>query len=247
MAEFCGYLWQNALQVIWRGSMLEYVSYQNGKPQKLVIFLHGYNGTISDHQYAIDWLRQKINDAVLVVPSAPEISDKNPQKKQWFGMLRYDADNKRAQAETTAEQIFNIYDTAGNEVQKCAQTINNFIDDMQKKYRIDNAHTYLAGFSQGAMLTIYTALSRAGEIAGAFSLSGLVAGKTLLDKDIKSLPRLFLFHGQDDMKVQYKTLPQSIRWLKDHQVNISSKTYPELAHKICPEEIEDISQTINSL
>lgn len=225
--------------------MLKYESYQNGQPLKLVIFLHGYNGTIDDHRYALDWLAEKIKDAVVVIPQAPQISDKNPQKYQWYGMLKYDADKKRTLPETSAEEIFAVYNAAADEIQNCSNLINNFIDEMQKKFSIGNEATSLVGFSQGAMLAIYTALCRKSPVAGVFALSGLVAGTDFLDKNIHSRPTLYLFHGQDDMKVQYKTLPYSIRWLERHNIHPVVKTYPDLAHKICEDEISEIVQVIN--
>ena len=224
--------------------MLKYISYSIGTPSKLVIFLHGYNGTIADHQYAIDWMCDKLQNALLIIPQAPEISDKNPQKNQWFGMIQYDESNKRSQPQTTIEEITDIYNLAADDVKRQSGLINNFISELQKKYQFDDSHTYLIGFSQGAMLTIYTALSRNQKIAGAFSLSGLVAGEKLLQQDIKSFPPLYLFHGEDDMKVQYKTLPYSIKWLQKHNITPQINTYPNLTHKICENEISTIAEII---
>ena len=225
--------------------MLQYKSYQIGKPLKLIIFLHGYNGTIADHQYALDWLCEKIKDAVVIVPQAPQTSDKNPQKYQWFGMLKYDPEKKRALPDTSTEEIFAIYNTAANEVRDCALLINNFIDTMQKKFSLDDDKTYLVGFSQGAMLAIYSALNRNKPLAGAFSLSGLIAGADLLDKNIHPRPPLYLFHGEDDLKVQYKTLDNSVKWLQNQHINPIVHTYPDLAHKMCEPEINEVARIIN--
>jgi phospholipase/carboxylesterase len=225
--------------------MLQYESYQTGKPLKLIIFLHGYNGTVADHQYALDWLCEKIKDAVVIIPHAPEVCDKNPLKSQWFGMLKYDPDGKRMKPETSTAEIFAVYNAAAVEVQRCANLINNFIDEMQKKFSIADDKTYLIGFSQGAMLTIYTALNRNKAIAGAFSLSGLIAGADLLDKNIKSTPKLYLFHGEEDKKVQYKTLEESLKWLQNHHINPVVNTYSELAHKMCEPEVAEAARIMN--
>lgn len=225
--------------------MFKYDFYKIGKPLKLVVFIHGYNGTIADHQYAIDWLREKLCNALLIIPQAPQISEKNPLKYQWFGMKQYDPENKRTQGSTSSKEIFAIYNTAQKDVSSCAQNINQFIDDLQKKYEIDNAHTYLIGFSQGAMLSIYTALSRPQRLGGIFSLSGLIAAENLLSQNIKSKPEVYLFHGTEDMKVQYKTLSDSIKWLQLHGITPQVHIYNELSHKICELEIIKISEEIN--
>lgn len=226
--------------------MLKYNPYILGtSPQNLVIFLHGYNGNPADHQYAIDWLKQYLQQSILVVPEAPEICDKNPEKKQWFGMLKYDAANRRSQPETTVAEIMDIYNAATPEIASRAQMLNEFISDLQQQFHIDNAHTYLIGFSQGAMLTIWTALTRLQKIAGGFVLSGLIAAeKTLADK-IESRPPLYMFHGQDDMKVQYKTLDFSVQWLQQRQIPLKVQTYTDLPHRINEAEIKSIADIIN--
>lgn len=227
--------------------MFEYKQYISGdKPQNLLIFLHGYNGSIADHQYAIEWLQKYLRQTVLIMPEAPEICDKNPDKKQWFGMLKYDAENARANPETPIEKIFEIYNAAAAEVSANAGRLNNFISAMQKQFGFSDSQTYLAGFSQGAMLTIYTALTRNAPLAGGFVLSGLVAGEKLLAQSIKSRPPLYLFHGKDDLKVQYKTLETTQKWLQNHQVAIQTQTYADLAHRMNEAEMQKVAQIINN-
>ena len=226
--------------------MLEYDSYILGNSsQKLVIFLHGYNGTVATHQYAIDWLKETLKDVVLVVPHAPEISDKNPERRQWFGMLKYDPQDKRSQITTPATDIFKLYNNASTEIDSSATTINRFIDDMQQKYDTDNAHTYLCGFSQGAMLALYTALTRRTELGGAFVLSGLVAGADLLQKKIFARPPLYLFHGENDVRVQYKTLPHTLDWLQKNHISAKVQTYAGLEHRMNRDEMLKIANIIN--
>lgn len=226
--------------------MLKYeIDILGENPHNLVIFLHGYNGTVADHQYAIDWFKKYLHNAFLIVPHAPEISDKNPLKFQWFGMLQHDADNRRALPETSAEEIFAIYDKAGEDIDSCAQMLNYFINEMQQEYDVDDAHTFLCGFSQGAMLTIYTALSRYATLGGAFVFSGLVAGIDMLTDKINSRPQMYLFHGKDDLKVQFKTLPFSADWLAEQKVPVCVKIYPGLAHKMNEEEIRTAAGLIN--
>lgn len=226
--------------------MLEAKQYQIGEqPQNLVIFLHGYNGTLDDHKYAIDWLRQYLQQAILITPQAPQICDKNPQKRQWFGMLKYDSENKRSNPQTPVEDIFAIYNDAALEIDFCAETINTFIDTQQRLFNIDDAHTFLIGFSQGAMLALYTALTRPEPLGGAFVLSGLVAGEFLLEQKISAEPQVYMFHGTADLKVQSKTFPHSVEWLENHQIPVKQHIYSGLAHRINEDEIMTIATIIN--
>ena len=226
--------------------MLEFKQYQIGKrPQNLVIFLHGYNGTLEDHQYAVDWLKKYLKKSILITPQAPEICDKNPQKRQWFGMIKYDSENLRRKPETPIDKIFEIYNTASEEVAKCAKEINNFISEQQQKYNISGAHTFIIGFSQGAMLAIYAALTRPASLGGAFVLSGLVAADKSLEQKISSYTPIYMFHGTEDLKVQYKTLAYSMEWLKKHNIIVKHNIYQNLAHRINEEEIKTIANIID--
>lgn len=226
--------------------MFEYQFYKTTEtPHSLVIFLHGYNGNLQDHQYAVDWLCTTLKTSVIITPEAPQQCDKNPDKKQWFGMLKYDSDRRRSMPETSTDEIFSIYNKAKEDIDHCAAEINEFISQIQQKFNIPDSHTYLIGFSQGAMLTIYAALTRSQTLAGAFALSGLVAGSELLANKISAHPPLFLLHGENDLKVQYKTLSQSMLWLTQHKISAKAKSFADLAHKISQDEIDYIAEIIN--
>ncbi len=227
--------------------MFEYISENIGKkPSSLVVFLHGYNGCIEDHSYALEWFGKYLTDSVLVVPEAPEICDKNPLKKQWFGMKKYDENNIRYNPDTSVEQIFEIYDKTQNEISLRAAQVNDFLIEMQKKYKISAHKTFIIGFSQGAMLALYSALSNKNVLGGVFSLSGLLAGANKLSSEICSNPSVFLFHGMEDDKVQYKTLIYTNNWLNNHGIYPEIFSYKELKHKMCEDEIIKICKIIDT-
>jgi phospholipase/carboxylesterase len=214
------------------------------EPSSLAIFLHGYNGTIEDHAYIINHLKKHLSNSILIVPEAPEICDKNANKRQWFGLKKYDADDLRYQEDTPTEQIFEIYNRASVEISARSAEINDFVAQMQQKYQISAKNTFLIGFSQGAMLALYSGISAFETYGGIFMLSGLVAGVDELSKNIKSKPSIYLFHGQKDTKVQYKTLSSTSLWLKEHGIDFHTFIYPELAHKVIEDEIIKISEII---
>lgn len=226
--------------------MSEYQSEIIGnKPSNLVIFLHGYNGTLEDHKCALDWLRGHLENTVLFVPLAPEICDKNPEKRQWFGMLKHDAECRRYAENASVPEIMEIYNRTQTDISARADDINKMIINLQKQHNIAPQNTYIIGFSQGAMLALYTALSDENISGGVFMLSGLVAAEKYLSSKIKSHPFTYLFHGENDKKVQYKTLAFTDDWLNKNGVAHRIFTYPELAHKISEDEILTICKIIN--
>ena len=212
--------------------------------KKLVVFLHGYNGNLDDHAEAIDWLRQYLHNYLLCLPLAPEICDKNPSKRQWFGMIKHDNNMRRYAPETSVTEIMEIYSQTADDIAFQAININYLIEALQKKYNVPDEKIFIIGFSQGAMLALYSGLSTEKKYGGIFMLSGLIAGREQLKKQIKSYPMVYLFHGEKDNKVQYKTLEFTNNWLSCCNIPHEIFTYSNLAHKICKEEIIKIKEIL---
>ena len=123
--------------------------------------------------------------------------------------------------------------------------MNEFISEMQGLYGVNDENTYVIGFSQGAMMAIYTSLSRKQKVGGCIALSGIVAGKDCLEKELHSRPDVYMFHGKDDVTVQYKTLNFSLDWLKAHNVNVKVFRIDDLPHIINPSELVQVADIIN--
>ena len=58
-------------------SLFDNKYYKVGNAKKLIIFVHGYNGSPEAIDYAVQAFREKLNDAVVVVPRAPYVCEKN--------------------------------------------------------------------------------------------------------------------------------------------------------------------------
>ena len=118
------------------------------------------------------------------------------------------------------------------------------LQEFFEKYQIDDGHTYLAGFSQGAMLAIWTALIRMQELAGCFSFSGLAAADEHLDLQIVSRPTVYLLHGKKDQTVLFKCLDYTKKWLQQENIPVAVKIFNTLDHQILPEELDFVAGII---
>ena len=216
-----------------------------GNPQKLVFFIHGYNGTPEAIDYAVQSLLDKLEDAVVCVPEAPFVCEKNSENKQWLSFYEEDPDCRFRDTATSTAEIFDIFNRLGKSFSQTAREMNAFIDEMQQQWKIVDKNTFVAGFSQGAMLSLYTALIRKGEIGGCTMNAGIVAGKDLLARETVSRPKILLLHGEDDATVQYKTLPTTLSWLAEHNLSFRCRTYPALAHRMNDEEMQAAADFIN--
>lgn len=222
-----------------------YITFGNEiSPSRLVVFLHGYNSSIDDVAPYAKILANIINDALIIVPEAQFISERNPLKKQWYALVDVDPERKRRNPDTSTDEIIEIYNKTGKRISLVAKDINDFISILQKKYKINNKNTFLMGFSQGAMLAIYAGLTRRYKLGGIFPFSGIVCGKDELEKEMLSTPSVYLFHGTDDSFVQYKTLDFTKEWLETHAVDWEAIEYEGIDHKLIEEEMIDAAEII---
>ncbi len=211
---------------------------------KLIIFLHGYNSNIADVEPYAEMLAQKIPDSLIIVPEAPEASERNPLKKQWYALTDVDPERRRRKPETSTDEIVAIYNRTGQRISKAAKEINRFITALQKQYGAANKNTYIMGFSQGAMLAIFTGLTRRYKLGGVFPFAGIVCGKDTLEKELSSKPDVYLFHGTSDLSVQYKTLDFTKEWLETHGINWEAVEYDGIEHRLIEDEMEDAAEII---
>lgn len=214
--------------------------------KKLVIFVHGYNGSPEAIDYAVQWVRSKLENAVLVVPRAPNKCEKDVNNLQWLSFYKEDPLVLFRKSETSVEDIFDIFNRLGDDFANVAQNMNKFIDEQQKKFGIGDEETYLIGFSQGAMISIYTSLTRKNKLAGVVSVAGIIPGMSRLKNEIVSRPPFLVLHGRDDATVQYKTLPFTLQWLEENEINFKCVEFDNLAHKMNEEEMQEAADFINS-
>lgn len=214
-------------------------------PDKLVIFVHGYNGSPEAIHYAIQWLSEKLENAVIVVPRAPHTCEKNVENLQWLSFFKSDPEIKFRDSATPTAEIFDIFNRLGDDFSQTAAQMNEFIDEQQGLWHVADENTYLMGFSQGAMISIYTALSRSRKLGGCIPVAGIIAGKDRLATEIVSRPPFLLLHGKDDTTVQYKTVPDTLAWLKSHQVDFEFFDFDGLAHRMSEDEMQKAADFIN--
>lgn len=210
----------------------------------LLIFLHGYNNTRAEMLPAYEYLHRKMKHLSVLAPEGGLCSSRNPERKRWYKIQNFDIDGMRKQETTPVEQIAKLYNQAGAALKETAENLNLFIDEAQKQYGFNDNNTYIAGFSQGAMLAIWTALMRKNKLAGCFSFSGLAAADKELDKQIISRPDVYLLHGKQDKQVLFKCLDFTAGWLKSEQIPVTTESFDNLGHEVAEPELDFMSDII---
>lgn len=215
-----------------------------GTPNKLIVFIHGYNGNPEDIEYAEKWLENYVENAVIVLPRAPFACEKNKEKLQWLSFYKVDPDVRFRNPEASVEEIFDIFDRVGADFENVAEQLNQFIDEKQKEFGIGDENTFIMGFSQGAMLSIYTALTRKHCVAGCIPIAGIITDISRLADKIVSRPKFLIMHGRDDATVQYKTLPTTINWFSNNKLDFVKYEFDNLAHRMSENEMKTAGEFI---
>ena len=177
----------------------------NVKIQSAVILLHGYGGDGKDiSMLSLNWKRHLPN-TVFICPNGHEKCPINPSGYQWFDLTK-----------ENPEYIL-------SETKKAEKKLNVFIQEVKKKFNLENNRICLSGFSQGCMMSINLGLISDQEYGCIVGFSG----KIINQEDLKSRKKVstptLLIHGDSDQVVS----PNFMLEAKDFFIrnNIEIKTH----------------------
>lgn len=185
-----------------------------GKPHQLVVLLHGLGSNGQDLiSLAPLWARELPN-ALFVSPDAPFPCDMAPMGHQWFSLQEWTEDAMLKGAE------------------KAFPIVDNYLDKLLKNTGLTDEALALVGFSQGTMMSLYTAPRRRNACAGVLGYSGALLGAKLLkNTNVHKVPTC-LIHGDADTVVPVTAWHQGMAALKELDVPVEGSLLPGLAHGI---------------
>jgi phospholipase/carboxylesterase len=200
-------------------------------PKQLIIFLHGLGSDGNDLISLAHDFSKFLPEALFLSPNAPFPCDMAPYGFQWFSLQQRD-------------ENFIL-----NGIKQSAPILNNYIDEQLKLYNISLENLFLIGFSQGTMMSLYTALRRSEPIGGVIGFSGALIGASLID-EIISRPKVLLIHGDKDEVVPYNALSYAKENLLKNNVPVEDLTCEGLGHSINSDglnkALEFLMKNINS-
>ena len=191
-----------------------------GKPRRLVLLLHGLGADGNDPIGLAPYFAQALPDCAFVSPHAPFPCDMAPYGRQWFSLQ-----------DRSPETVL-----AG--VQAAAPILDAYISAQRDRFGLQDRNVALLGFSQGTMMSLYTALRRPQPIAGIVGYSGALVAPHLLAAEIKAKPPVLLVHGEADPIVPFQALATAAQALKASGVPVETLPRPGLPHSIDDEGIE---------
>ena len=189
-----------------------------GAPKKLVVLLHGYGVDGDDLMALADPLAAALPDAEFVAPHAPDPAQTVPGGRQWF--------------------VINEPHAVAQGARDASALLDAYLDAELARAGLTGADMALVGFSQGAMMALYTGLRRADGPAAIVGFSGLLPDPQSLEAEIACKPPVFLAHGEADPVVPPEGTAMAAQLLADLGLGVAVHMTPGLPHTIAPEALQ---------
>ncbi len=193
---------------------------RSGKPDSLVVFLHGYGANGDDLFGLAQPLSEHLPNTTFVAPNAPEMCAGNPMGYQWFGIPHMDG-TPEAQARASRDNSVAL--------------LNSFLDEAAAQTGIPAARTVLFGFSQGTMMSLHVGPRRKERLGGIVGFSGRLLDPELLASELASKPPVLLVHGDQDPVVPHSSLADAASALSRAGFETYTHTAEGIGHGISPE------------
>ncbi len=179
-----------------------------------VILLHGYGGDGKDiSMLTLNWKRFLTN-TVFLCPDGHEKCKINPVGFQWFDL---ETNDKRYILQ---------------QVKKAEYKLAQYIEEIKKKYNLNNSKICLSGFSQGCMMSINLGLISKDPFNCIVGFSGKIIDKDDLNSRILSKPKTLLIHGDKDQIVPPNNLLDAKDFFLRNNINLETLMIKDCEHHI---------------
>jgi len=193
---------------------------RGGKPDALVILLHGYGSNGADLISLAPYWADALPGAAFVAPNAIEPVPQAPGGYQWFPISQLDPQLMEQGARAAA------------------RSVDHFIDRELERYGLDASRLALVGFSQGTMMALHVGLRRERQLAGILGYSGVLVGARSLKEEMRSKPPVLLIHGDRDPTIPIPALFDSAEALAAHGHGAQWHVSYGVPHSIGPDGLE---------
>jgi phospholipase/carboxylesterase len=192
----------------------------SGTARQLIVLVHGYGADGNDLISLGQHWQQLLPDAAFVAPHAPQRIQEGPGGYQWFALNRMETTETEPGAAAAMPAL------------------EAFLDAELKATGVAPDKLVLVGFSQGAMMALYTGVRRRQAPAAILAYSGLMPGRIPQPAPAGAYPPVFLSHGDSDTVVPPQLMFVALGALQQAGVTVEWHLARNIGHGIDPESLE---------
>ena len=189
-------------------------SEKKDKIKNAIILLHGYGGDGADISSIAHTWRRFIDNTIFLCPDGHQTCKLNPNGFQWFDL-------------SIDDQNYVV-----SEAKKAEKILIEYIEQIKKKYNLDNSQIILSGFSQGCMMSINLGLVCNESFKSVIGFSGKIIDKDDLKKRMISKTDMLLFHGDADEVVPPSNLLEVKDFLERNKIKVDVNMIKNCSHHI---------------
>ena len=184
------------------------------KIKDAIILLHGYGGDGKDISIlALNWKRHLPN-TIFLCPNGHEKCQINPLGYQWFDLTKEDP-----------KYIL-------SEAKKAQNKLNQFINEVKKKFNLKNEKICLSGFSQGCMMSLNLGFISDYKYNCIVGFSGKIIDQEYLKKEKKVSTSTLLIHGDSDEIVSPNFMLEAKDFFERNNFKIDTHLVKNCGHHI---------------
>lgn len=193
---------------------------KSGKPDSLVIFLHGYGSDGNDLLGIGNALQDHLPNTTFLSPNAPQPCVNNPMGYQWFPIPWLDGSSEE-ESKQGMEDAVNM--------------LHTWLSEVAIAENIPPERTIVFGFSQGTMMALEVVPRRKDQIAGIAGFSGRLLNPESMGGEALSRPPVLLVHGDADEMVPPESLPLAADALVSAGFEVYTHISKGTGHGIAPD------------
>jgi phospholipase/carboxylesterase len=183
------------------------------KPKQLVVLCHGLGADAYDLIDLAPTWANACPDAVFTSVHAPYPHDSGSGRQWW----------------SVADRAPPVMEAG---VRKAAPFLKNFLDTELARQELPCDAYAIMGFSQGAMIALFTGLRRPTAPCTILAFSGALLAPEMLPAEIKNHTRVLLVHGEADDVVPVERSREAEAALQAAGVPVDAHYIPRLGHGI---------------
>lgn len=203
---------------------------QSGEEIKqVVVFLHGLGANGQDLMGLAPEFAGMLPNTLFLSPDAPFPCDMAPSGFQWFSLQ-----------DRTPDVIL-----AG--IQGTSPILDGYITEILREYDLPAEKMALVGFSQGTMMSLYSAPRYKDKLAGVLGYSGALIWEQDTDIDALQKPPVRIIHGDADEVVPVSAYHQAKKDLENAGFDVSGQVCPGIGHGISSEAVDSGKEFLASV